>query len=428
MQAGPPDSDSEPDAPSPTAPATGPLAGLRILDLTSVVMGPYATQILGDLGADVIKVEPPAGDNLRAVGPMRNAGMGAMALHLNRNKRSIVLDLKQAAAREACLRLAVDCDVFVYNTRPQAMARLGLDHASVAAVNPRIVYLCAAGYGEDGPYAGRPAYDDLIQGATGIAALYAQQTGGPPAYAPVTLADRTVGLQVAIALLAAVCHARATGRGQAVEVPMFEALAQCVAGDHLGGHSFEPPIGPTGYGRLLAAHRRPYRTADGFLCAMVYTDRHWQAFLTLIGRPELLQTPAFASHAARSAHIAEIYTLVAEVMATRSSADWLQALGAADIPVAQLHSVDTLLDDPHLQAVGFFRTLAHPTEGRIRTPAPVGRYSATPPSIHRPTPRTGEHSAELLREAGYGETAIAALMATGASAVPPPGRTMAEAP
>ena len=232
--------------------AGGPLQGIRILDLTAVVMGPYATQILGDLGADVIKVEPPAGDNLRAVGPMRHAGMGAMALHLNRNKRSVVLDLKQPAGRDACLRLAAGCDALIYNTRPQAMARLGLDLAAVAAANPKIVYIGCIGYGEDGPYAGKPAYDDLIQGATGIASLFAQQSGAAPRYAPVTLADRAVGLQAAIALLAAVLHAQRSGRGQAVEVPMFEALSQLVMGDHLGGHSFEPPIGPTGYARLLA--------------------------------------------------------------------------------------------------------------------------------------------------------------------------------
>jgi len=265
---------SEVDAHAPA----GPLQGLRILDLSAVVMGPYATQTLGDLGADVIKVEPPGGDNLRAVGPMRHAGMGAMAMHLNRNKRSIVLDLKQPEGRAACLRLAAGCDALIYNTRPQAMVRLGLGYEAVAAVRPEIVYVGAFGYGEDGPYAGRPAYDDLIQGAAGIPMLFAQQGADAPRYAPVTLADRVVGLQAAIALLAAVLHARRTGRGQAVEVPMFEALAQFVMGDHLGGHSFEPPLGPTGYARLLAEHRRPYATADGYLAVLIYNDKHWQAF------------------------------------------------------------------------------------------------------------------------------------------------------
>jgi len=398
----------------------GPLQGIRILDLTAVVMGPYATQILGDLGADVIKVEPPAGDNLRAVGPMRHAGMGAMALHLNRNKRSIVLDLKQPEGRDACLRLAAGCDALIYNTRPQAMARLGLDHAAVAAVHPKIVYVGCFGYSEGGPYAGKPAYDDLIQGAAGIASLFAQQSGDAPRYAPVTLADRAVGLQAAIALLAAVLHAQRTGRGQAVEVPMFETLAQFVMGDHLGGHSFEPPIGPTGYARLLAPHRKPYATADGHLSVLIYNDKQWQAFFDLIGRPELRDSPTFGSHTARAAHIGEVYAFVAEVMVTRTSDQWLAALEAADIPVARLHTTQSLLDDPHLRAVGFFREIDHPSEGRIRTPAPVGRYGETPAALHRPAPRIGEHSVELLREAGYGDNEIEALLASGATLQPAP--------
>lgn len=400
--------------------AGGPLQGIRILDLTAVVMGPYATQILGDLGADVIKLEPPAGDNLRAVGPMRHAGMGAMALHLNRNKRSLVLDLKRPEGREACLRLAAGCDALICNTRPQAMARLGLDYAAVATANPKIVYVGCFGYGEDGPYAGKPAYDDLIQGAAGIASLFAQQSGGAPRYAPVTLADRAVGLQAAIALLAAVLHAQRSGRGQSVEVPMFEALAQFVMGDHLGGHSFEPPIGPTGYARLLAAHRKPYATADGHLSVLIYNDKHWQAFFDVIGRPALRDSPMFGNHTARAAHIAEVYAFVAEVMATRTSDQWLAALEAADIPVARLHTTQSLLDDPHLRAVGFFRDIDHPSEGRIRTPAPIGRYGETPAALRRPAPRIGEHSVELLREAGYGEHEIEALLASGATLQPAP--------
>ncbi|MDM0032581.1 CoA transferase [Variovorax sp. J22P271] len=396
----------------------GPLQGIRILDLTAVVMGPYATQILGDLGADVIKVEPPAGDNLRAVGPMRHAGMGAMALHLNRNKRSVVLDLKQPAGRDACLRLAAGCDALIYNTRPQAMARLGLDHAAVAAANPKIVYIGCFGYGEDGPYAGKPAYDDLIQGATGIASLFAQQSGAAPRYAPVTLADRAVGLQAAIALLAAVLHAQRSGRGQAVEVPMFEALSQLVMGDHLGGHSFEPPIGPTGYARLLAPHRKPYATADGHLSVLIYNDKQWLAFFDVIGRPELRDSPVFGSHTARAAHIGEVYAFVAELMATRTSDQWLAALEAADIPVARLHTTQSLLDDPHLRAVGFFRQVDHPSEGRLRTPAPIGRYGETPAALRRPAPRIGEHSVELLREAGYDAGEIAALLANGTTLQP----------
>jgi crotonobetainyl-CoA:carnitine CoA-transferase CaiB-like acyl-CoA transferase len=401
------------EQPTPAVPAAGPLAGVRILDLSSVVMGPYATQVLGDLGADVIKVEPPAGDNMRAVGPMRNPGMGHIYLHLNRNKRSIVLDLKTPEGLEACLKLAESCDALLYNIRPQAMARLGLSYEAVAARNPRIVYLGAYGFGEAGPYAGRPAYDDLIQGQTGIAALSAQQSGELPRYAPLTLADRAVGLHVGIALVSAVLHARSSGRGQQVEIPMFEGMAHLVLGDHLGGATFEPPLGPTGYARLLAPHRRPYATADGYICLLIYNDKHWRNFFDLIGRPELSQDPRFCSHGARAVHISEVYAFVAEVIATRPSQAWLEALARADIPASQLYTVDGLLQDEHLAATGFIRHVDHPSEGPIRTTAPLGRYEGTPTALRRPAPRLGQHSREVLEEAGYDAERINAMAARG---------------
>lgn len=398
------------DTSRPDTPA-GPLAGVRILDLSAVVMGPYATQILGDLGADVIKVEPPSGDNMRAVGPMRNPGMGALYLHLNRNKRSVVLDLKSKAGREACLRLAEKADVLLYNTRPQAMARLGLDYDAVAAVNPAIVYVGAYGFGNRGPYAGRPAYDDLIQGMTGLPSLYQRNSGDVPRYAPLTLADRAVGMQVAIAILAGVVEARASGRGQAVEVPMFEAMAQLVLGDHLGGRTFEPD-GETGYERLLVSHRRPYATADGYISVLIYNDKHWDRFFGLIGRPELKSDSRFSTHTARSQNIDAAYRLVSEVIATRSTAYWLEKLGEADIPVAPLYGVEDLIADPHIRAVGMVRELEHPSEGRIQSPAPVGGYSRTPLDIRRHAPRLGEHTREVLAEAGYSEAEIEAEFET----------------
>ncbi|OZI43522.1 CoA transferase [Bordetella genomosp. 5] len=398
-----------------SAPAAGPLAGVRILDLSSVVMGPYATQILGDLGADIIKVESPVGDNMRAVGPMRNPGMGHLHLHLNRNKRSVVLDLKSEAGRRACLKLAEGCDALLYNIRPQAMARLGLSYDAVAAHNPRIVHVGAYGFSESGPYAGRPAYDDLIQGQVAIADLAARQSGDVPRYAPLTLADRSVGLQVAVALLAAVINARATGHGQAVEIPMFEGMAHMVLGDHLGGHSFEPPLGPPGYARLLAPHRRPYATADGYVCLLIYNDKHWRNFFALIERPDLLEDPRFCSHTARARHIDEVYAFVAEVMLTRDSASWLALLGEADIPASRLYGIDDLIEDPHLHATGLVREIDHPTEGRLRTTGPLGRYSATPTDLRRPAPRLGEHTEEVLREAGVAEADIAALLPAGSA-------------
>lgn len=398
-----------------SAEVAGPLAGMRILDLSSVVMGPYSTQVLADLGADVIKVESPSGDNLRAVGPMRNSGMGHLYLHLNRNKRSIVLDLKTPAGREACLKLAQGCDALLYNIRPRAMARLGLSYEEVAARNPRIVYVGAYGFSEAGPYAGRPAYDDLVQGQTGIADLFLRQGADLPRYAPLTLADRAVGLHVAVALVSAVLHARSQGHGQAVEIPMFEGMAHMVLGDHLGGHTFDPPLGPTGYARLLSAHRRPYATADGYLCLLIYNDKHWRRFFTLIGRPELEHDPRFSSHTARARHIDEAYAFVAEVIRTRTTRQWLDDLARVDIPAARLYSVDDLLDDAHLQATDFVRHVDHPSEGRLRTPAPLGRYARTPLAIRRPAPRLGEHSREILREAGCTDEEIDALIAARAT-------------
>ncbi|HXF65755.1 MAG TPA: CoA transferase [Burkholderiales bacterium] len=396
----------------------GPLAGVRVIDLTTVVMGPFATQILADLGADVVKVEPPGGDVLRHIAPMKHPGMGHIFLHHNRNKRSIVLDLKQAPGREALLRLLRAADVLAYNVRPQAMARLRLAYEDVRAVNPQLIYVGAYGYGEGGPYAGEPAYDDLIQGRAGLPHLFHEAGADRPRYVPTAISDRITGLAMVNAVTAALyCRSR-TGKGQAVEVPMFETLAQLVLGDHLGGRTFEPPIEPYRYARMLAAHRVPYATKDGYVCVLVYNDKHWRSFLRLVGREELFETdPRFSSQEARSRHIGEVYAFVAEQMATRTSAEWLRLLKEADIPVAPLNSVDDLIEDPHLLRTGFIVTTEHPTEGRLRAMTVPGRWSETPPGGLRPAPRLGEHSREILREAGYTEAEIEALIAQGVTAV-----------
>ena len=397
------------------ATSTGPLDGIRVLDLSSVVMGPYATQILGDLGADVIKLESPAGDNMRAVGPMRNPGMGAIYLHLNRNKRSIVLDLKTPEGRQACLELAKTVDVLLYNVRPQSMARLGLAYEDFARVNPKLVYVGAYGFGSKGPYAGKPAYDDLIQGMTAIPSLYQQNSGDVPRYAPLTLADRAVGMQAAIAILAGVIQARASGQGQEIEVPMFEAMAQLVLGDHLGGETFSPSEGSTGYARLLVPYRRPYATSNGYVSVLIYNDKHWSRFFQIIGRPDLLNDARFSTHTARAKHIDEAYCFVSDTLATNTSEHWLQVFNEADIPAAPLYSVDDLIADPHLKQVGMLQDLQHPSEGAIRSPAPIGSYSKTPLSIRRNAPRLGEHTQEILREAGLPSATISSLLESGAA-------------
>jgi crotonobetainyl-CoA:carnitine CoA-transferase CaiB-like acyl-CoA transferase len=395
---------------------TGPLAGVRILDLTTVLMGPFATQILAGLGAEVIKIEPPEGDGIRHIGPMRNPGMGHIFLHVNRGKRSVVLDLKQPAARDALLRLAQNADALVSNVRPAAMRRLGLDYDTVAARNPRIVYVSCCGFGQRGPAASKPAYDDLIQGAAGVPWLM-QQAGAPaPAYAPVTLVDRLTALHAAYAVSAALYAREKTGKGQAIEVPMFEAAAQFVLGDHLGGLTFDPPIGPAGYARLLTPHRRPYQTRDGYLCLLIYNDKQWKSFFAAIGEPERFERdPRFSSQTARGEHIDAVYAYVAEVMRTRTTADWERMLDQADIPHQPMNSPADLLADPHLRATGFVAEEHHPTEGRLHTLAAPTSWSGTPLSTPAPAPRLGEHTVEVLREAGCSASEIDALLATGAA-------------
>ena len=396
----------------------GPLAGIRIIDLTTVVMGPFATQILGDMGADIVKVEAPGGDNMRWVGPMRNPGMGHIHMHLNRNKRSIVLDLKKPAGLAAIKRLIAKADALLYNVRPQAMARLGLDYEAVKAINPKLVYVGSFGFSERGTYAGRPAYDDLIQGAAGVPSLTLEQGNDVPRYAPVTLGDRSVGLQAVIATIGALFHAQRTGQGQSVQVTMFESLTQFVLGDHMGGRTFEPPIGPAGYARLIAPHRRPYKTSDGYLCVLIYNDKHWNNFFDAIARPDLKSDPRFCDHTSRAANIAEVYQFVAEIMHTRTTAEWQSLLNTADIPNTPMHSMESLIDDPHLNSTDFFPVFVHPSEGSVRTTAPVGEWSETPLSIRRLAPQMGEHSREILQEAGFGDEEIDRMMAETVTSAP----------
>lgn len=397
----------------------GPLAGVTVVDLTTVVMGPYTTQILGDLGAGVIKVEAPGGDNVRHVGPMRNRGMGHMFMHLNRNKKSLVLDLKKPAGRDALLRIAAQADVLIYNIRPQAMQRLRLGYAEVAAANPRIIYVGAYGYGQQGPYAARPAYDDLIQGMTGLPWLMQQAGAAEPRYIPATLADRIVGLHAAYAVTTALYERERSGKGQAVEVPMFECMSQMILGDHFAGRGFEPPLGDAGYARVLAPERRPFRTRDGHVCVLMYNDKQWGAFFRLIGREDLFRDdPRFNSHESRSARIAEANAFVAGEMLKRTTAEWLQALASADIPCAPMNSIDDVIDDPHLNASSFIRSENHPSEGGLRTTAAATQWSRTPPAPQRPTPRLGEHGFEVLKTAGFSDAEIRALAADGVTTLP----------
>jgi crotonobetainyl-CoA:carnitine CoA-transferase CaiB-like acyl-CoA transferase len=384
----------------------GPLTGVRVLDLTTVVMGPFATQILGDFGADVIKVEPPEGDVIRQAWPFRNTGMGSIFLNTNRNKRSVVLDLKKPAALEAFLRLVKKSDVLVYNVRPQAMARLKLSYEEVKKVNAKIIYVGCFGYSQRGPNAAKAAYDDMIQGASGIPWLLHKQGAPEPRYAPMIVADRSVGQQVASAVSAALFHRERTGKGQRVDVPMYEHLLQMILGDHLGGYTFDPAQGPPGYHRILAPDRRPYETKDGYVCALIYNDKQWKGFLELIGKPEMFRSKEYATQEARSQNYVKAYAFVAEELKKRTTEEWLAAFERADIPVQRMNSLDDIVADPHLAAIGYLKTVEHPSEGRIRVLAVPSEWSESAPEYRRHAPRLGEHTREVLREAGLSDAEI----------------------
>lgn len=392
----------------------GPLSGFRVLDLTSVLMGPYATLQLGDLGADVIKVEAPEGDIVREIGPGRTPKMGGMFLHTNRSKRSIVIDLKRPEGRDALLRLAATADVMVFNMRPKALARLGLDYESVRAVRPNIIFVGLVGFGQDGPFAAKPAYDDLIQGASGVPALVAASSDGTPRYVPVNIADRIVGLFATQAILGALVHRERTGEGQEIEVPMFETMTSFVLGDHLGGLTYRPPLDSGGYPRLMSRFRRPYQTKDGHICVLIYTDKHWRSFFAAICAPEQADDPRFASVKARLRHIDEVYGEVGRIFLTRSTAEWRELLERVDIPNMPMHTLETIQDDPHLREVGFFEPVDHPVEGPVTSMRVPSRWSRSQPKAGRPAPALGEHSREVLAEAGLAASEINDLLASGA--------------
>jgi crotonobetainyl-CoA:carnitine CoA-transferase CaiB-like acyl-CoA transferase len=394
---------------------TGPLSGVKILDLTSVVLGPFATHILASLGAEVIKIETCEGDTMRHVGPMKNAGMGHIFLHANAGKQSVVLDLKSPDGLEALLALAERSDVLISNVRPAAMARLGLDYEAVRARAPRIIYVSCCGFDQDGAYAAKPAYDDLIQGAAGVPWLM-QQYGSPePCYAPVTLADRVTGLHSVYAVTAALYEREKTGLGQSVVVPMFEAITQFVLGDHMAGLSFEPPMGEAGYARLLTPYRKPYKTADGYLCVLIYNDKHWASFFDAIDEAKPLKTDArFITHTARAANINEVYEEVARLMLSRTKKQWQVILERADIPNTPMNSATDLLSDPHHLATGFIYEAEHPTEGKIRTTGSPVKWGNHPKTAHSakpsPAPLLGQHTREVLSGLGYSDAVIEKMM------------------
>ena len=383
----------------------GPLSGIRVLDMTSLGMGPLAGQLLGDHGADVVKVEPLTGDTFRHMFPQSSSGMSHVFLQFNRNKRSIALDLKSNDGKEALLALLKNCDIFLSNMRPSAMKSLGLDFEAIRRVNPKVIFCGAYGYSERGPYAGRPAADDTIQAMAGVTDLQRRGTGKSQFVATI-VADKAVGLALVNSVLAALIYRMKTGKGQAIEVPMFETMVAFVLPEHMGGKAFEPSRGDTGYSRILNPERRPYPTRDGALCVLPYTTAQWMRFFKLIGRDDLAQDASLQDPLKRTARIPELYAIIDKVMPSRTTQEWVDALLQNDIMFGRVNSIDDLIADEHLCALDMFPVLEHPTEGAIRLVGFPISFSESPCGLYRLPPKLGEHSREVLAEVGYSDAEL----------------------
>jgi len=395
---------------------SGPLKGLKIIELTSVVLGPWAAQILADMGAEVIKVEAPFGDSNRQLGASRNPNMAALYLSNNRNKRSLVLDLKQASARDALLAIIKDSDVFLHNNRPQVMTKLKLEYSDIKSVNENIIYCGTYGYSKDGPYGEKGALDDSIQAASGIAALN-ELVLGEPRYLPTVVADKTTAITVVYSILAALFHRERTGHGQAVEVPMFETMVSFVMAEHIWGEVFEPPLGKAGYTRLMSHHRKPYKTKDGYIAVLPYMNNHWKTFCEKTGRQDLIDDDRFKNLSSRVENIDDTYAETGKILSTKTTQEWLDIFADTKVPVIVVNSLDDLFTDPHLEAVGFWQEFDHPTEGKLKMPGFPAKFSETPATIRKHAPNFGEHSIEILAEAGIDEETINKMIESKATLV-----------
>ena len=392
--------------------AKGPLSGFRILDLTTVLFGPFGAQTLGDWGAEVIKVEGLGGDMWRSSGIFRNRGMSGQFMAANRNKRSIAIDLKSEGGKEVLRRLIPTVDALVSNVRPAGLARLGFSYETCRALNPRMVYAVATGFGQDGPWAARPAFDEVIQAASGFAS--AMGTDEEPAFVPSLIGDKICGMALSGAVTAALLHRERTGEGQMVEVPMLETLASFNSIEMFGGKAFVPPIGPTGYKRMKA--RKPVKTKDGWLTMLPYSGENWVAFFEAVGHPECIEEFAVLDPVARARNIDRIYDAMRDIAVTRTTAEWEELLLRIDVPhtaFAKLANVET---QEHLAAVGLFQEVEHPSEGKLLQARPPARFSKSPASVRRLAPRLGEHTREVMAEAGYSAAEIDALLAAKAVA------------
>ncbi|ATI82444.1 CaiB/BaiF CoA transferase family protein [Sphingobium yanoikuyae] len=374
----------------------GPLAGIRVVDLTAMVFGPYATQIMADMGADVIKIEPPAGDATRYINAGPTPALGGVFTNVNRGKRSLVLDLRQEEDKATLRALIATADVFIHSMRGKAIAKLGFDYQAVKAIRPDIIYTNCYGYSRRGPDGDKPAYDDTIQAECGIPHLQQLMTGKPDFMATI-IADKVAGLTGLYATMMALFHRERTGEGQEVEVSMFETMASFMLTEHASGMLFEPPLGPAHYHRVVARNRKPYATKDGHVAALVYNDKHWNAFVAAVNPP--WATDEFDTLAKRAKQIDRVYGLLGETFAERTTQEWLELLEALHIPAAPLRTTDELFDNAHLNAIGFFETVETP-QGPVRFPGVPTWFSQTPGGVAGGAPELGAHSREVLDELG----------------------------
>ena len=386
-----------------------PLEGVKVLDLTTVIMGPFTTQVLGDFGADIIKIEDPDGDMTRDIGPSKTSKMSSMFLGVNRNKRSLVLNLKKPEAKVALWKLIEGADIIVHNIRPQKIAALGFDPDTVLSKNPKIIYVGLHGYREDGPYGGLPAFDDVIQGQSGIAGAF-ETRDGKASLVPTVMADKSVGLMASTGLLAAYIQRLKTGKGSYLEVSMFEGMVGYTLIEHHYGATFVPPLDQIGYPRALSSNRKPYKSADGYICILPYTNQQWINFFKIIKRPELLKDKRYSSVKERSKDINFLYEIVGQSIINKTNKEWTELLKKYEIPHGIVNRLEDLKDDPHLKELNFFRSYNHPTEGALEVPDSAFRFNRESLPIRRHQPKLGEHSSDILKEVGFKESEIIKIL------------------